>query len=304
MIGYQYIITNKRGESITLNDFSDPSKVIALQAYPDFDVDIKGSEVSREGQHGVWDFYSYYGRRTIGLEGVIVGHDEADVEAVKNKLVRVLALPVQPSETDDGYVFLTWTDVEGKSWTIECKMSSPVKFNRNLRQTYLLSFNINLKSPTPFILSQESFTQFGTRGYTLTGGQFPLSMPTILGANDVNVMTIENGGEIAARTVIRLYGESLGAITNPTIYNKTTGKHMTVDITLADETSWIEIDSSAGTVIDNNGMDRSGLITGESEFISLVPGTNLMVYKSDEDPTITLYYPAALFSVTHRNTKI
>ena len=40
MIGTHYTITNQQGESLTINDHTDPQNVIALQDYPTFDLGV------------------------------------------------------------------------------------------------------------------------------------------------------------------------------------------------------------------------------------------------------------------------
>ena len=81
MIGYKFKLQNNNGDSIYLNDFvTDPNNFLALQDYPDFSVDIKNNEVAREGQHGIWDFYSFYGKRVLNFAGIIIGQTEGDVE--------------------------------------------------------------------------------------------------------------------------------------------------------------------------------------------------------------------------------
>ena len=56
MIGFDFKITNKNGDSIILNEGSqlgahtDPLNVYALQKYPGFSKSIKNNEIARQGQ--------------------------------------------------------------------------------------------------------------------------------------------------------------------------------------------------------------------------------------------------------------
>jgi hypothetical protein len=86
---------------VTINDHTDPQNVIALQDYPTFDLDIRNEEIPKDGQHGIWDFYSFYGRRLIVFSGVIVGEDEAHVVTLRDTLINVTKLPAQPRTGDD-----------------------------------------------------------------------------------------------------------------------------------------------------------------------------------------------------------
>lgn len=306
MIGTQYTLVNKAGESIVLNDHTTtPSQIIALQQYPQMDVSVKNNQINKAGQHGNWDFFSYYGNRAITFSGVIVGLVESDVDTVRSQLLKVLALPAQPSDTLNGYVTITWTDPNGEDWQIEAKLTRPAQFSRAMKQTYKLDFNFTLIASDPYIVSQTLKTGSGTKGYVDGGGlTIPLSLPFSWSETNVNVLTVTNLGTVSAQTLIRLNGHSLGAITNPTIENLTTGTKFTVNTTLADETKWIEIDSQAGTVVDQDGLDLTGLVTNLSEFALLQPDSNEMFYTSDEIPSNTLYIPTATFSVKYRDTTI
>jgi len=305
MIGTEYTISNKQGVSFKINDHvTDPLNLIALQSYPQFDVEIKNNEISKEGQHGSWDFYSYYGRRTIGLQGVIIGENEEEVERQKDLMLEVLSLPLQPTTGNDGFVYLSWTDLNGNDWQIECKLQSNIQFSRQMKQIYKLDFNFTLKAPSPFIYGQDLNSVVGTRGYTFSGGAFPLDLPAIMGEGQANILSVNNGSKFDAQTIIKIYGEVDGPITNPRVLNLTTGKTFYLSSTIADETEWIEINSETGTVVNQDGDDLSGEIIGDSEFTILTPGVNEIVYLSDEDPLITLYLPTAPLVVQFRNVKI
>ena len=305
MIGLQYTITNKDGDEIILNDHTtDPSRIIALQVYPQFDIDVKNTEIDKEGQHGIWDFYSYFGKRLVTFTGVIIGDTEEDAEAVKNQLTKVLAIPLQSSESQNGYVTLKWTDSIGASWQVECKLVRNIQFSRNMKEVYKLDFNFSLKSNDPYIYSQILNTQVGIRGYLQQGATFPIMLPAVIGQSVNNLLTVTNAGDVAIHTLIRLYGEDQGDITNPRIKNNTTGKTFQVNTTIVGSANWIEIDTNAGTVVDQSGADLSGDIDEDSEFITLVPGANDLLYESDEDPVITLESPTAPWTVKFRTAKI
>ncbi len=305
MIGTIFEIKNKDDVSILLNDHvTTPSQIIALQSYPQFEVDIKSNEVEREGQHGIWDFNSYYGKRMISFSGVIVGMSEADVETVKNKLMRVLSLPSQPDAVQNGYVTISWTDSQGASWQVEAKLNKDVNFDRKIKEVFRLDFNFTVKASDPYIYAQVLRQFAGVRGYTQLGATFPIILPATIGLSEHNVLSIENTGQVMVDTIIRLYGEDQGDITNPRIVNKTTGKTFQLNLVMAGADEYMDIDSKEGTVVDQDGNDRSADIDGASQFILLKQGVNDLVYKSDEDPVITLETPTALWTIKFRPAKI
>lgn len=301
MIGYTYTITNRNGDSFKINDHvTDPLNFIALQQYPDMDIDVKNSELPLDGQHGIWDFFSYFGKRTISFNGVVIGEDEEQVEILRTQIMRVLSLPMQPTAEDDGYVTISWEDATGDTWTFDAKMNRTPKFSRNMRQTYMLDFLISFKTDNPFILSSTSTTGDGERGYVTYGAFFPLTLPAVLGLVNVGKLTVVNDGTMYAHTVMRIYGEAGGDITNPQIENLTTGKVFKVNTVISGVSEYLEINSEEGTVVDQDGIDRSADIDIASEFILVKPGSNDLMYTADD----VSRSPAGEFSVVFRSTKI
>jgi hypothetical protein len=309
MIGYQFQITSRAGQSITLNDHTtDPNNLIALQDYPVFDVDIKNSEMDKEGQHGIWDFASFYGKRILTFSGLIIGQDEAHVEALKKQLLQATALPSQPDTSNDGLVLVEWTDASGDSWQIYAKIDRAIRFDRQLRQKQRLSFVMTLKCPDPLIESQTEQTSSGTRGWQSGSLKLSSKLPAKFDLLYENSVVVVNNGNAQAHTTIRLYGEA-GGITNPAIFSATTGKRFTVNTTLADSTKYLEIDSKTGTVIDQDGLDISGLVDSTSEYVLLQVGNNQLVYLSSEStgalgPLVSYAFPTASFTINHRDAII
>jgi hypothetical protein len=303
MINYLYTITNQRGDVLKINDHvTDPLNFIALQDYPEMDVDIKNAESDKEGQHGIWDFYSFYGKRTITFSGIIVGEDEGEVETLKQALNNVFSLPVLPSDGNDGTVTIAWEDANGDGFQVEGKIYRSIRFSRALKKQLQLSFLVTVKCPTPFILGDTLNTSNGTRGYRNVTWTLPVLLPFVTGLGYYNKLTVNNAGSVMADTVIRLNGEA-GSITNPKITNTTTGAFMQVETTILDG-HWIEMDSEAGTIVDQDGNDLSALVTADSNFVLLSGGDNDLMYESDENPYATLVLPTATFSVAYRNTSI
>ena len=304
MINYKYKIENSNGDYIFLNDFvTDPNRFLALQGYPSFDVDVKNNEIAKEGQHGIWDFYSFYGKRVINFEGIIIGLTEADVETLKTKLLQIISLPSIPENSDSGYVTISWTDANAKAWQIEAKLQSYPRFNRDLRQLSRLSFNIVLKAKNPQIESQSLITTSGIRGWASPNNLLSTLLPMIFGTTYINQVTVNNVGSIQAHTIIKIYGET-GGVTNPKIYNVTTNKQFKLNLFLADATKYITINSKTGEILDQDGNDKSAFVDGSSEYLLLNSGTNLISYTSDENPLATLISPSAVIDISYRETII
>lgn len=308
MISYKYKITNKQGKVLFFNDHeTDPNNVYALQKYPVFQKAIKSFEVDRLGQNNYWDFYSYYGKQTLTFSGKIVASDHTQLERMKQQLIMLFALPIQPSDSNDGYVTIQWTDDDGIVKEIDAKLVSDIQFDRALRARYYLDFIIQLKTKDNFVRSVNSSGKVsGIRGYLATGGIFlPTKVPLKWGASYRNTLTVNIDG-IVAIPIIRLVGERQCVIHNPRVLNITTGEEFKLNLNLADETKWIEIDTDKGTVIDQDGNDKSAYIDESSTFLSLVNDVNQLVYLSDEDPYVNDLLPEVKIYdyTTSVNTKI
>jgi len=302
MIGVQYELINQNGDTITLNDHSDPLNLIALQDYPTFELDIKNQEIQKEGQHGIWDFYSFYGKRLITFSGVIVGETEADVMEIQDQLKLVLGLPLEPTDTNNGIITIKYTDPRGRALQTTGKVFSYPRFSRVMREGFKLAFQVVLKSADPVIESQSATESDGVRGY-LAGS---LKLPTKLSAKvDIvkrQTLVITNLGNTYASPIITIHG----ALTNPRIENLTTGKFMLFSHTLA-LGEYIKIDSKLGTIVDETGADISGDLQAGSEFIKLKSGDNELYLTSDENdgatnPIATRILPAEELNVEHRDS--
>jgi hypothetical protein len=304
MLNYTYTINNQAGQQVKFNDrITDPNNYIALQEYPEFDIDVKNAEIAKEGQHGIWDFYSFYGKRLVTFSGVIVGTSEANIEVLKAKLLTAFSLPIQPSSTNDGSVTVSWTDASSNSWQIVGKMNRSIRFNRPMKYQLRLNFQVSIKCPSPLIVGSTLNTSNGIRGYRGSLLRLSTLLPLVLDIDYINKLTINNLGSASANTLIRLNNTESTVLTNPKISNITTGQFFKLNTTIP-VGGYIEIDSETGTVVRDTGEDISALIDPDSVFILLQSGVNDMLYETDENPLATLVTPTATFSVKYRITTL
>ena len=264
-----------------------------MQAYPNFDLEIRNEEIVKEGQHGVWDFYSFYGKRLIIFEGIIIGRTEAECHEQKELMSLVTQLPSQPDSSDDGTVVIQWTDPLGRDVEIEAKLSSSINFTRPLGYKTQLNFILQLKSPNPIIEGQELLSEAGFLSWEMGSIHLPMLMPSLIDIVRENIVTVDNGGNVVTNSTIRLYGSSYFPITNPRVTNLTTGKFMQVNVTLADETEFVSMNSKTGEVLDQDSNDLSGSLETGSEFITLNVGNNEIYYTSDESDPLDSNNPVA-----------
>lgn len=302
MIGTKFTLENADGQSIIINDHnSDPLNFIALQEYPTFELEIKNQEIAKEGQHGIWDFNSFYGKRLIVFSGVIVGEDEEKVVEIQDQLKLVVGLPLEPTSTNDGVISIKYTDPRGRALQTTGKIYNPMRFSRNIREPFRLNFQLILKSANPDIESQAETESLGTRGYVAGSLKLPTKLSAKVDIVKRQTLTVTNLGNTYANPIITING----ALTNPRIDNLSTGKYMSFTRTLA-LGEQIVIDVLNGTIKDENGTDISGDLDLGSEFIKLKSGDNVLYLTSDENttenPIATRIAPAEVLEVDHRDT--
>jgi len=303
MIGTKFTLINADGDVIVINDHTtDPYNIIALQEYPTFELEIKNQEIQKEGQHGIWDFNSFYGKRLIVFSGVIVGEDEEKVTEIQDLLKLVVGLPLEPTSMNDGVITIKYTDPRGRALQTTGKVFSSLKFNRSMKEDFKLNFQLVLKSANPDIESQTETASAGTRGYVAGSLQLPTKLASKIDIVERQTLDITNLGNTYANPVITING----ALTNPKIENKTTGKYMEFTHTLG-AGEQIIIDVANGTIVDELGADISGDLVAGSEFIKLKSGINKLLLTSDENdgatnPIATRIAPTEILEVTHRDT--
>jgi Phage tail protein len=313
MTGFDYTITSKTGLSIILNQGSQsgvhttPMHVYALQSYPQFNKEIKNNEIQRQGQNGYWDFYSYIGKITISFEGIIVAENETNLENMKSQLLRVFALPTQPNLENDGYCYLSWTDLNATQKSLEVKLVSDISFDRDLQEKNVMRFQISLKSKTSYIQSgngTQPLLQSGTRGYLNYGGIFlPTLVPISWNQSNINVLQVNNSlSTTVSPANIRLFGEAQQQITNPRITNLTTGTYCELNTTLLDQNDFVDINAIDLTVKNSAGNDITGMMTLGSTLINLSTSINNLMYTSSQDPYTTMLTPNAIFEVRYYRT--
>ena len=79
MLGYKYKLENLyNGETIDINSALDSEQScltvdgrptgLRLTTYPTFELEVRNYEQEKTGQHGTFDFYSFYGKRNISRQ--------------------------------------------------------------------------------------------------------------------------------------------------------------------------------------------------------------------------------------------
>lgn len=221
MLAYKYTFTNIfNGKSFTIGEDSEGNdacltgKGLILQSYPGFLLDVRNEEIVKSGQHGIWDFFSFYGKRNLTFQGLIKAGSHAEVVAYERKMQEVLSLPAQPVVgVNDGYVRVEWEDDNGDIWSVMAKIQQDLQFTRQIKQQLQANFFLSLKVTDPFIVSKTENEVVGLMGWRQ--GQFivPGFIPNNINIVFNNAISIYQKGNTDAPAIYRLYG----ACDNPKI---------------------------------------------------------------------------------------
>ncbi len=236
---------------------------------------IRESERNIQGEHGISDQMSFYGKRLITLTGKIISDTQAGRKIMEEELKKIFILDGIQDNLNASYYPLFITDEDGELKQIDVKVAVGVEFQKIFGNYYERDFIVTLKARDPRILGQTLNNEPLEESFDGTTLQFPSKFPFKLGNKVFNQITINNTCNFSTPPIITLSGVS----TNPRIINQTTGKQMKLntDLLSGDE---IVIDVALGT-IEKNGADILSALDAVSEFIFLAPGENVFELRDD-----------------------
>lgn len=285
MLSFHYTITNNsNGKSFTIgqNDdgttFCEGGGGLGLQQYPSFEMDIRNEERARTGQHGIWDFFSFYGKRAIVFQGLIIEDSHADLITKEQLMQEVLSLPAQPSSDNDGYVTISWTDDAGITWEVDAKLQEDIQFRRNMGQTTQADFFISLKAKDPIIFNSVENQIVQVRGWRQGIMVLPAFLPSMFNIAYSHVVNLYQKGNTDGPARFRLWGSAVQTINNPKVTR--------LDATVAHESAIVDM-TDAGWV--GGALDIVNVVTGTaSRKVSSVAGAQAVatisgVYDLDFD---------------------
>jgi len=295
MIGQKITIKSHRtDEEIVVNDHTDPENVIALQQYPSFQSDIKNNNVDRQGAHGEFNLPNYYSGMSITLDGIIVGENESNVWDIKNKLDRILSLPERRyweqdwHEDDSEYppmfentVRLLFATPDGRDRWIDATPVREPQYDRNLKETFRLDFQIILRANIPFLVIDPDPADEVTLslGSVREGMKLPFGVPFDLSGEFLqNEQTINVNEKSFTR--VTMNGSDDGVLINPQITNLTNGSYVKIDLPLSGTSQFFEIDGLYKSMVDHNGKDVTPYSQGD--YLVLEKGDNKLVYTAED----------------------
>jgi Phage tail protein len=243
---------------LTLNDTSIINKYRITQVNGLNSVDIRDAREVRSGRDGERALSAYYAGRTITLGGRI--------EALNNKLyglrVMTTALTGALADLTEKPLYMNQGSLNGWDTQIDCRPSQPLALTDEIKTWYhYRDFMITLRASDPKIVSQA----LQTSTYTAVGTT----------ASNVALATQNNQGNYKADLVITL----TGPMTNPALTLGGSTLAVLGGTTIPGGTSWI-IDTKAGTIKTNLGLNRYQYITFTSTMPLYAPGNNIFTFSA------------------------
>lgn len=270
---------------LTINDLASiqSGDYIAVQRVSGFTApSVRHEEDSIAGNHGIVDHLSYVGGRIITLEGMIKGITQSSHDALVEDLLEAYILPAVPTEESQekrGYFPLTFTASGETSKFINCKVHAFPRIERTLHTRCSSFFFLQLRCEDPRIYSSSLHVENLQKAVLRSG--FPTIFPTMFGvAGYLHQESVQNAGNWEAPIAYRLINSGVTNVATPRLTNVTTGTYQEFNITLLPD-EYIDVDTLAGTAVDQDGNDVLPDETNDSEWIWLQKGSNTLRLTSE-----------------------
>jgi len=232
---------------------------------------VRNVQLSRQDFHGAISRPTFADGRLIQIRGEIFDTSKTDRGTIRNTIANLFLIQSFPSSSNE-LKKLEFTDDDGTEWFIWAKVYSMPEYEHE-RGDVLIGFFVQLYAPSPLVLSKDLQSETGI--YGLWGGiELPVELPAALDLA-VNSFSCVNSGNFAAPAIITVEGE----ITNPKIFNLTTGKYFEFTVTM-EAGDVLIIDTEANTA-ELNGSNILASRAAGSNWLFVNSGTNIFVLTGD-----------------------
>jgi hypothetical protein len=225
----------------------------------------------RQDFHGTISNPTFGDGKLISVRGEIFSTVKTERGSGKNIVANLFKIEDFPAE-DNELKRLEFTDDDNTDWFIMAKVYTMPEYE-NERGEPIINFTLQLYAPDPLVLSAALQTASGI--YGLWGGiTLPVELPIDL-SGAINPVTCVNNGNFAAKATITITGE----VTNPKIFNLTTGRFFKINTTMTAGDVLI-IDTEAASV-ELNGVNALADRADGSNWLFVNSGTNYFLLTGD-----------------------
>lgn len=187
-----------------------------------------------------------------------------------------------PNSTSDRVTLLDVGALNPGDAQISCRKISKIESDEVQEGNSIIKrFMITLRASNPRLVSRKLTTSSqvpSTFSMVFPGGGGGLTFPSdgsglLFGAA---LGTVTNYGRATALPIVRMYGP----MTNPTIACSQTSTRVGISGSIADG-DYFDFDCFKRTVIDSAGASKYSMLTSDTNWISLAPGSNQIVIGAD-----------------------
>ena len=260
------MITNQKGESITLGNQA-PYFLERIDGVGSLGVEIENQKSPK--QDGLTYINNTLTSREISLEGIMISRDDGDlVLGYRRKMQSVLnpKLGEVMSRYGEG------TAAKEIKAIVESTPIFPSSGQGHFYQRYLIS----LICHNPFWM--DTYYESREMSYIMGGLSFSLKLPSKFSSRGFK-RKAENSGDV--QTPVRI--SFSGPATNPSVTNETTGEVIIVNRELEAGDELLITTAFGEKYVKINGVNAFHYIDLDSSFWSLIPGENILSYKSNND---------------------
>lgn len=260
------VFLGNNGQSVVLNDDTYP-----LQMF-DSTVETQTDERLRPAQHGLFNTYTFMGKRVVHMEGDIFAASSADFLVKRQRLIGPFIPTPEYGSRSVGYLQIKYT---GLSETITCECyldglpQAPLEALSPSRGTFavtLQAFDPTLYGTTP--LSAQSGVPGGGGGVS-----FPITFPVTFsggssGNGDVNVTNVGNASVFPTIVIT-------GPCVDPSLTLHTPNQDYTLSFSgiVIDANQTLTIDMKNRTVLSNTLGSAYSYVVPGSSWWAIPPGT-------------------------------
>jgi hypothetical protein len=243
---------------------------------------------SNPGRDGGTVSSQFYDARMITLTGKLHGDNPTMFEARRKQLAAACAI----QKDTNGYpvpIRLTFTTLAGSNYFIDVYFDRPV-FDYEETPNHC-RFMVTATAAIPYVFGTTQITSSPIMPPSGGGYPVPMSIPLVIAASVGGSVTLNNPGSVNVYPIIT----ETGTLTNPIIYNQTTGKYLKLNTTIGSG-QVVQIDMYKQLITLNSSSSLIGAKSSDSDWWTVVPGSNTFRLETgntaDTGNAVISFYPA------------
>jgi hypothetical protein len=274
LLNVQYTFTNNdTGQSITFSDGTDTTEIVVIHTIPTglHSAIIRQAQENLSFRDGIQSGDAYLGAKVITWEIIMVADSEAKMISLINKIRKIFMPPVERGLNKTLHR-LTFTDVDGYAKYLDYEIETFPQFSKTVNNHVRMDCVFTIRANDPRYYAQTVSQSVLSSLYVSGGLQVEAQVPAQLAIAFVGGVVIVNNGSYKSSPKITIRGP----VTNPILYNLTTGQALKYNVTLlAGENIYCDCVTGQTT---KNGSDNSSELADDSTFIDLISGNNRLLF--------------------------